>query len=33
MHFPKTSPIQIVKFGYDRKAFAINYPLFITFLD
>lgn len=32
MHFPITSPIQIVEFEYDRLAGAINYPLFITFL-
>jgi len=31
MHFPITSPIQLVKFGYDRKANAINCPLFINF--
>ena len=31
MHFPITSPIQLVKFGYDKKAYAINCQLFITF--
>lgn len=31
MHFPTTSPIQIVEFEYDRKAGSIYYPLFITF--